>query len=201
MSGMPRLLRRLRRRPHSELVIVATIAAILGIISVCLVPGPLGALGALLGFCAVLIAEIDARYFIIPDELSLCALIAGLIQAAVAHDGGRSLLLPVARGAAFALTLLGVRVFYRHFRGREGLGLGDVKLGFIAGVWLEIAIMPLALELATLSAIAAYLTGQFGNPINKAQQARLPFGLFFAPSIWLGWLLQETMLKGTTSLF
>jgi leader peptidase (prepilin peptidase)/N-methyltransferase len=24
---------------------------------------------------------------------------------------------------------------------------------------------------------------------------RLPFGLFFAPAIWLGWLLQATVLQ------
>lgn len=201
MLGTPQLLRRLRRRPLAELVTIAAIAVVLGAASILLVPGAGGAFGALLAICMVLIAAVDARYFIIPDALTLCALVAGLTNAALARDGGVLLPLAAARGAAFALTLLCVRVLYRRFRGREGLGLGDVKLAFVAGVWLDIPTMPLALELAALSALAAYLGGQFAGNTWQGLTMRLPFGLFFAPSIWLGWLLQETLLKGAVSLY
>ena len=203
MLGTPRLLRRLRRRSFTELVSVAAIAVLLGAASVLLVPGAVGALGALLAICMVLIAAVDARYLIIPDALTVSALMVGLLSAALAADGigAAALLLPAARGAAFALTLLAVRVLYRRFRGREGLGLGDVKLAFVAGVWLDALTIPLTLELAALSALAAYLGGQFGNGNRDILTMRLPFGLFFAPSIWFGWLLQETMLKAAVSLF
>jgi leader peptidase (prepilin peptidase) / N-methyltransferase len=203
LLGTPRLFRRLRQRPLAELAAVAAIAVALGAISILLVPGAAGAFGALLAIFMVLIAAVDARYFIIPDALTVCALTAGLAHAALSTGSGvgTSLFLPAARGAAFALTLLCVRILYRWFRGREGLGLGDVKLAFVAGVWLEVPTMPLALECAALSALAACLGGQFGGNKGQGLTMRLPFGLFLAPSIWLSWLLQETVLRPTVSLF
>ena len=203
MLGMPRLLRRLRQRPLAELATIAAIAVVLAAASILLVPGAIGSLGGLLAICMVLIAAVDAHWFIIPDALTGAALLVGLVHAALAAGSlaGTSLLLPAAQGAAFALTLLCVKVLYRRFRGREGLGLGDVKLAFVAGVWLQLPIMPLALEFAALAALAAYLVGRLDRNAKGHPAVRIPFGLFFAPSIWLGWLLQETVLREAVSLF
>ena len=41
------------------------------------------------------------------------------------------------RGAVLALLFLGLRALYRRLRGRDGIGLGDVKLAGVAGAWLD----------------------------------------------------------------
>ena len=46
---------------------------------------------------------------------------------------------------------------YRRWRGRDGLGLGDVKLAAVAGAWLSFVTIFAVVELATLSALGAYL--------------------------------------------
>ena len=43
----------------------------------------------------------------------------------------------ILRGAALALVFLLIRDGYERIRGREGIGLGDIKLGGVAGAWLE----------------------------------------------------------------
>ena len=51
---------------------------------------------------------------------------------AIAEAVGFALL----RGAVLALLFLGAARRYRRLRGRDGIGLGDVKLAGVAGAWL-----------------------------------------------------------------
>src|SRR5262249_57454028 len=74
--------------------------------------------------------------------------------------------------------------------GREGLGLGDVKLAGVAGVWLDWPAMPIAIEIAALGALALYVAGHVLGRRRIHAATRLPFGLFLAPAIWLAWLPQ-----------
>jgi leader peptidase (prepilin peptidase) / N-methyltransferase len=95
------------------------------------------------------------------------------------------------RGAVLALLFLILQAGYRRLRGREGLGSGDVKLAGVAGIWLDWLTIPPVIEIATLAAIAFFVHGYFaGGGRALRLTSRLPFGLFLAPAIWLGWLLQ-----------
>ena len=119
-------------------------------------PGPRGVLGALLALVMLAIAVIDARHFIIPDELSAAALALALANAAIE---GRRRRWPASRsrslrGAALAL-LPGLARRLPRIRGRQGIGLGDVKLAGVAGAWLDWATIPIAIEIAALTALAA----------------------------------------------
>ena len=80
-------------------------------------------------------------------------------------------------------------------RGREGLGLGDVKLAGVAGAWLDWATVPLAAEVAALAALGCYVVGRIstGRPISATN--RMPFGFFLAPAIWLGWLFEVAVFE------
>ena len=69
--------------------------------------------------------------------------------------------------AAAALTLLAVRWIYRRVRGREGLGLGDVKLLAMIAAFLGFA--P-----AMLSLFAGVLTGSLRHPPARAPSCRRP---------------------------
>ena len=98
------------------------------------------------------------------------------------------------RGAVSALVFLGVRAVYRWLRGREGIGLGDVKLAGVAGAWLDWPIIPIAIEIAAVAALGAYLIRHFCFRRAVRPTTRMPFGLFLAPAIWIGWFLETTLL-------
>lgn len=176
----------------------AALALGLAVASILAAPGIAGYLGAGLAVTMLAIAAIDARFFIIPNELSALGLVLALVNAAVLapHAIGEAVALAVLRGAVLALLFLALRALYRRVRGREGIGLGDVKLAGVAGAWLGWVTIPIAVEIAALSALAVYGVRHYAGrrPFNAA--LKFPFGLFLAPSIWLCWLLEVTILGG-----
>jgi leader peptidase (prepilin peptidase)/N-methyltransferase len=154
-----------------------------------------GVFGALLAIVMTAIAHHDAHEFIIPDQYSAAAL--ALALAAAWLDPGQDAIWAVAfallRAAVLALAFLCIRVAYQHLRGRHGLGLGDVKLAAVAGAWLDWTMLPAAVEIAALTALSAVLVHQLLTRQALKLTARLPFGLFFAPAIWIAWILQTAL--------
>ena len=164
-------------------------AALVVAVSFAVSPDVRGFIGAALGLLMLGVAESDARRFVAPDAYTAPAFVLGLVDAG-RMDGADGVEIAVL-GAAFAAgAFLALRWFYRLLRGREGLGLGDVKLAAVAGAWLGASATPIAIELAALAAIAAYLARQRrkGRPLRST--ARLPFGAFFAPAIWIVCIFQ-----------
>jgi leader peptidase (prepilin peptidase) / N-methyltransferase len=154
-------------------------------------PGLVGLAGAALALNMLAIAVIDWRLFIIPDELSALALALGL--AAVGFERPNEMLALAldasVRGATMAALFFAFRFAYRRLRGCEGMGLGDVKLAGVAGIWLDWPSLPIAVEIAGLGALGLILSrhvqaGRALDPLTK-----LPFGAFFAPAVWICWLL------------
>jgi leader peptidase (prepilin peptidase)/N-methyltransferase len=149
-----------------------------------------GAAGAILAGLMLAIAVVDHRRMIIPDELNVLAFIAGLIAAGVGAEAtpAIAILHGLVRASLMFALFFGFRAGFRALRGLEGIGFGDVKLAAVAGVWLDWAFLPIAVEVAALSALAvalyARLQGERFDP-----KARLPFGAFFAPAIWICWVL------------
>jgi leader peptidase (prepilin peptidase) / N-methyltransferase len=142
------------------------------------------------------IAIIDWHTFIIPNPLNAVGFCLGLLHAIVQQPEQMPLAAATAvtRGVLLALLLLALRFLYARIRGRQGLGLGDVKLAGVAGAWLDWSIMPLSIEVAAFAALAFYALRQFVLRRRMSATSRLPFGLFFAPAIWICWLLETTFL-------
>ena len=105
------------------------------LLSLAIAPGVEGALGGALGLVMLGVAWADARRFVVPDALSGGAFVLGVIHAFVqSPDFGFDAAWMAFSRAAFAAGLFFlVRIAYRRFRGRDGLGLGDVKLAAAAG--------------------------------------------------------------------
>jgi leader peptidase (prepilin peptidase) / N-methyltransferase len=163
--------------------------------SLAIAPGIEGAFGGALALLMLAAASSDARRYIVPDAVSGGAFALGLVHAAFANPdlGFEAVLIALARAAMIAGLLWLLRAAYWRLRGRDGLGLGDVKLAAVAGAWLSLPTLPIALEVAAISAIAAYAFRQRKRARVLRAAGRVPFGAFFAPAIWLGWVL-ETML-------
>ena len=192
LRGSPVLMKQVRRAEWT----IACIG-IAGIIaSMWAAPGVNGLLGAGLALLMLAIAVVDFRRLIIPNELTAAALALAVIHAAVAEAPPivESLATAALRGLLTMLFFLGLRWAYAWLRRREGLGLGDVKLAFVAGAWLDWTMIPVAIEIAALAALAAYGAWHvFGKrPLNAS--SRMPFGSFLAPAIWLSWLLGAVLL-------
>lgn len=154
-----------------------------------------GVLGGLLGLLMLAVAWADSRRFVVPDILSGSAFAVGIVHAfAASPDAGlEEALMALSRAAVAAGLLLAVRIVYRLVRGREGLGLGDVKLAAAAGVWMSLPMLPVALEIAAATGLAAYLWRQRRRNRVLRSTARIPFGAFFALAIWFTWALDTRL--------
>jgi len=173
---------------ETALIALAGLGSVLA--SFAAAPGLTGIAGAALAALCLTIAIVDRRWLLIPDELNALAFVAGLTAAGLAAEASpaEAVLRAILRGAVMFAAFFVFRAGYRRFRGVEGMGLGDVKLAAVAGVWLDWADLPIAVDIAALAALAAALVGRLkGKDLDL--RAKLPFGAFFAPAIWICWLL------------
>ncbi len=120
--------------------------------SFAIAPDWFGVAGAALATLALAIAVVDARRLIIPDELDALAFVAGLAAAGLAGQAapGEAVLKALLRATLMSAAFFAFRAGYRGLRGREGMGLGDVKLAAVAGVWLDWTDLPIAVDIAAL---------------------------------------------------
>jgi leader peptidase (prepilin peptidase)/N-methyltransferase len=190
--------RRLSASTSSTNAIITLLAATAAYVSITSTPGTIGFLAAGLAIVMLAIAVIDWRTFTIPDWLNITGAGLGIAYAAVRPPDAmlEATAMAVLRGTVLALTFFALRYGYAKWRGRQGLGLGDVKLAFVAGVWLDWLTIPLAIQLAAFAALSAYLVQQLVSGQSMSATNRMPFGLFLAPAIWVCWLLEVRWLDG-----
>ena len=126
-------------------------------------------------------ADLDQR--ILPDATLLAAAAAGLAWRAL--TGGTWAEAALSAGLLAGLGL-GLRAWFTRRRGVEALGLGDVKLMAVAGLWLPLAAVPAFLVLA----------GTVGTLMGLAWQRRHGARQFpFGPALAFG--LYATVLAHT----
>jgi leader peptidase (prepilin peptidase)/N-methyltransferase len=94
-------------------------------------------------------------------------------------------------GIIGAASFLALSLFFRHVRGRDGLGLGDVKFMAGAGTWVGWqGLAPLVL-IASLSALVYVATLTLSNGSFDPDR-KLPFAPFLSLATALVWSLQVT---------
>jgi leader peptidase (prepilin peptidase)/N-methyltransferase len=172
--------------------IVVPAALAIPTFSVAVFPVKVALMSCLLGWTMLAIAVVDARRFIIPDVLSLPAIPAGLLASGRLLEPSAAEIVRIDHVIGMLAGGLGlwlVRAVYFRVRQREGLGLGDVKLAAVAGAWIgwqslsDVILLAAALALSLVIALGLVR----GKELSAA--ARVPFGCFLAPSIWLVWAL------------
>lgn len=140
----------------------------------------------LLGWTLLTLACIDAWKYLLPDVLTLPLLLAGLLVALVFDPDVLSARLA---GAVFGFGLFwALRISYRAWRRREGLGGGDLKLLAAAGAWVGVEGIPSVILIAALSGLAGAVLRSRVTGKALGGRTRIPFGLFLALGIWLIWL-------------
>jgi leader peptidase (prepilin peptidase) / N-methyltransferase len=174
-------------------LLVPGLIGVVGIaVSLATSPDLRGAFGAALAVLMLAVAVSDLRRFIIPDVLTASGFVLGLVYAFLFDVGPtfEALSLCLLRAATAALPFLALMLLYEWWRGRPGLGLGDVKLAALAGGWLDWWTIAAVVEIAALAALTAVAISRYVLRRPIAATTLLPFGLFFAPAIWVGWVCQ-----------
>ena len=91
---------------------------------------------------------------------------------------------PAGGGALLALAL-----GYRLLRGREGLGLGDVKLMAALGAWLSPAYLGPLLLAASVAGLAFAVLSRWRGAGEEGAPIRVPFGACLALAGFPMWLI------------
>lgn len=171
-------------RPDLRILFAGSVAVAL--ISAATLPLSIALASTILGALMIAGAEIDARTYLLPDLVTLGALACGVFVQFTLDPFSpmEAARLALVRGAVTALVLALVRWGYAWRRGREGIGLGDVKLATAVGAWLPVEAIPVCFLLATGAAFVAVLLARLrGESFDRA--TRIPFGTFLCPSLLL----------------
>jgi leader peptidase (prepilin peptidase) / N-methyltransferase len=118
---------------------------------------------------------------VLPDALTLPLLVAGLAVVPTVGSWSEHVV-GAAAGGAF-LILVGST--FGRITGRDGLGMGDVKLFAAGGAWTGWQALPGTLLVAALLGLAyAAISGRVGEGRDRP----IAFGPFLAVGIWTSWL-------------
>jgi leader peptidase (prepilin peptidase) / N-methyltransferase len=171
-------------RPSLPILIGGTGA--IAALSFATLEAPSALASTLLGVLMLAGAEIDARTFLLPNLVTAGTFVTGVLAAPLLEpsDPWWAIGFAALRGIATAAALLALRLAYARLRGRQGLGLGDVKLGAGIGAWLPVDAIPLCFALAAVSALVLIALARLrGHAL--AATSRIPFGAFLCPALWL----------------
>jgi leader peptidase (prepilin peptidase)/N-methyltransferase len=149
--------------------------------------------GAVLAALMLAIAVSDWQRFRVPNALTAAALGLRCVDILTGGSGpvGPAFVEAFVRGFAMAALFYVFRSLYRRLRGREGLGLGDVKLAGVAGVWVDWPMLPLVVEVAAVFGLGVALFRAVRSGAGLRADTRLPFAVGFAPAIFMGWQAQH----------
>ena len=133
------------------------------------------------------LAAADLMHFRLPNLLTLALFLVALLLSWLGDPPG---LVAALWGAALgAASFLALRLAYQALRGREGLGLGDVKLMAGLGAALGGQMLPVMVLLAALAALASALAGVATRGTSAISAGRaLPFGAALSAATGFLWL-------------
>jgi prepilin signal peptidase PulO-like enzyme (type II secretory pathway) len=136
-----------------------------------------GFIFAALSVALLLMLVIDLEFKIIPDSLQIFFILLGILYR---YSGNLNLLEGLAAAALLSGGSFLLRAIFWRVRKREGLGLGDVKFFFAAGIWLGFMPIPAFLLLSgSLGILLAVLWQKF------FQQDEFPFAPALAIAMWI----------------
>jgi len=160
-------------------------------------PSAIGAAATLLFALALLaIIFIDYDHRIIPDSITLPGILIGLL---VALFTPRSLAAALGGVLVGGGGLLAVAWAYRRVTGRDGLGMGDVKLMAMVGAFIG---WQGALATLVLGSLGGSLVGVALIASRRGSgQTALPFGSFLAPAAWVALFVGERLWQAYLGLF
>lgn len=139
-----------------------------------------------LGWSLLVLVLMDFRYLVLADIIVLPVLVVGIATSfAISEAQGIAALAGAALGGGVSLA---IRESYWWLRGRDGLGLGDVKLLAASGAWVAWQGLPSVVLIASVLALAVALPVAWSQEGRRTGELRVPFGAFIAVGLWIVWL-------------
>lgn len=127
-------------------------------------------------FCVVTASFIDIDHMILPDKFTLSGIVIGLIGAALNPDRNfMDALYGVLMGGGF---LWAVAYLYFVFRGREGMGGGDIKLLAWIGALLGWQAIPVVIMVSSI--LGAIFGIVLALRTKDGMSRAIPFGPYLA---------------------
>jgi leader peptidase (prepilin peptidase)/N-methyltransferase len=125
----------------------------------------------------ITIAFIDFRHKVIPDVVSLPGIVVGFAFSLVpsAPLSWLDSLIGIVGGGGFLLL---VAIFFEKITGREGMGMGDVKMLAMIGAWVGWKALPFIILLSSLS--GSLLGGAVLLISRQGARTKIPFGPFLS---------------------
>ncbi|QXX76267.1 A24 family peptidase [Methylovirgula sp. HY1] len=175
--------------PNPATLLVGTSSVAL--VSLVSLPWPLAIASTVLGLLMIAGTDVDARTLLLPDIVTYGATACGILAAPllVTSDPWFNLGAACLRAGGTAAVLAGLRFGYMKLRGREGLGLGDVKLAAAVGAWLPLEAIPYCFGLASAAALV-WVTVALRD--ESTDSMKLPLGAFLCPALWLVFFVFST---------
>ncbi len=185
-----------------DLAASGAIAVLVALVAAVWLPVSVAFLTLFLTFGVAAITICDSRHFIIPDVVSLPAIPVGVFAFWLTYngDGLQAILLSMLGALLGGVSLYLIKGGYAYLSGKEGLGLGDVKLLAAGGAWLGPGELSATLLLASIAALVAVFIAMIGQR-GISRTTRLPFGAFLAPAVWLVWIYQQIQTVPSIDLF
>jgi prepilin signal peptidase PulO-like enzyme (type II secretory pathway) len=124
----------------------------------------------------VVLALVDSRTKLLPDVLTMPLLWLGIVIQLFPETRTVGLELSIIGAVAGYLPLWLLAQAYRFIRGRDGLGMGDLKLLAAMGAWSGPFVLPQVLLLAALLAIVVFVLERVFRRTSAGFHDERPFG-------------------------
>lgn len=157
------------------------------------------ACGILLTWALIALTGIDVDHQLLPDNITLPLMWAGL-AAAVVFGPASGDTLPVSPRDAIIGAISGylsLWLVFHAFRlatGKEGMGYGDFKLFAALGAWLGWKMLPLVILVS--AGTGAVLGISMILLRGRDRAAPMPFGPYLAAAGWLAMMYGDTLVSG-----
>ena len=135
----------------------------------------------------IALSGIDAKHFILPDNIVLPLLWLGLLANL---NGSFASLTEAVLGAIFGYGVLWVCFWsFKLATGKDGMGYGDFKLMAAVGAWLGWQSLPVILLLSSLTGAVVGIALIFLQ--KNERSSAIPFGPYIAMAGWLMMMFGE----------
>jgi leader peptidase (prepilin peptidase)/N-methyltransferase len=167
-------------RIPAKLIVIEILAVSLTLATQALVTPELRITATLFTWILLALSWFDYERGRLPDALTMPLGVAGLGVASLTGSTFSDHLFGIALGLALPA---GIALAYKQWRGREGLGGGDVKMLGAIGAWVGWQGLPVVLLLASVGSLAFCLTR---GTVATSHSVR--FGPFIAAAAWTIWV-------------
>ena len=143
----------------------------------------------------IIIFFIDIEHFIIPNQITFPLMTIGFLKS---FDPNLHFIFPnyinsLIGGIFGYLIIFSIIYFYKNFRKKEGMGLGDAKLFAVIGFWFGWISIPFVIFLSSIIALISITPSLLKK--TKGMSSEIPFGPYIILATLVFLAFKEDLIK------